>query len=428
MHILLLLFYSLLCGYGILKIPFFRKSGIPPVLLLALFALHVLVGCLHNIIAWRYYPEHGDIWRLFAFSLSDRHLLMTHQYSQLLADNSRWTWFSHNSVIFILMILNFFSFDNLYIDTLLFAFPVFLGAIALYRVFRRRFPADPLTAITVFLLPSTLFWTACIHREAVLYMALGFFFYGLDRIFASTRPSSPPTSPFLHRKCLFTIFFFLLIIYFRPVVAALLIPALLAWWWTERPLPRRHAWLLAGACAGILVILSFIPGLAAWPINFLSRSQGEFRDLEGHSRLYLPMLDGSWNSLLRAFPSAVLNGLFEPLPGSGGQKIYLAFSMELILIWIVALAAVILHSTHPLKPRISAPPPVPTLAFSRCCILFALLGMLLVGLIVPFAGAIVRYRSIYLPFLLAPFLHSLTHWPLLRRLNQLLAAWFPDPR
>ena len=53
--------------------------------------------------------------------------------------------------------------------------------------------------------------------------------------------------------------------------------------------------------------------------------------------------------------------------------------------------------------------------------------MLLIGAIVPFAGAIVRYRSLYLPFLLAPCLHSLVHWPPLRRLNQRLAAWLPDP-
>jgi hypothetical protein len=33
--------------------------------------------------------------------------------------------------------------------------------------------------------------------------------------------------------------------------------------------------------------------------------------------------------------------------------------------------------------------------------------MLLIGLFVPFAGTIVRYRSIYLPFLLAPSLHIL---------------------
>jgi hypothetical protein len=380
MHISLFIFYSLLCGYGIVKIPFVRKSGIPPALLLGLFALHVLTGCLHNVIAWRYYPEHGDIWRLFASSLSDRHLLATHQFSQLLADNSRWTYISHNSVTFVLMVLNFFSFDNLYIDTLLFAFPVFLGNTALYRVFRRRFPADPLTAVTVFLLPSTLFWTSCIHREGVLYMSLGFLFYWLDR-----------------RKFLFATLFFLLIIYFRPVVAALLIPALLAWRFTERPLPRRKTLLLAGACIALLVILVLIPGLSTWPINLLSHQQGEFRDLEGHSRLYLPELDGSWNSLLHVLPAAALNGFFEPLPGSGGQRIYLAFSVELILIWTIVLAAIILHSTHPLKPRIPVPPdhnagpsdigralarplppPVYTLGFSRCCLVFSLLGMLLV--------------------------------------------------
>jgi hypothetical protein len=427
MHILLFIFYSLLCGYGIVKIPFVRKSGITPVLLLGLFALHVLTGCLHNVIAWRYYPEHGDIWQSFQLSISDRHLL-TSQFHQLLADNSRWTYFSHNGIKFVLIILNFFSFDNLYIDTLLFAFPVFLGNIALYRMFRRRFPADPLTAVTVFLLPSTLFWTSCIHREGVLYMSLGFLFYWLDRIFTPAPAAPPPTpAPRNPRRILFATLFFLLIIYFRPVVAALLVPALLAWWWTERPLPRRKALLLAGACTGILVILLSVPHLSAWPVNLLSHQQSEFRDLEGHSRLYLPELDGSWNSVWHVLPAAALNGLFEPLPGSGGQKIYLAFSIELILIWIVVLAAITLHSTHPLKPRLSAPPAIPVLAFSRCCLLFSLSGMLLVGAIVPFAGAIVRYRSLYLPFLLAPCLHSLVHWPPFLRLNQRLAAWLPHP-
>jgi hypothetical protein len=457
MHILLFIFYSLLCGYGIGKIPFVRKSAIRPALLLGLFALHVLTGCLHNVIAWRYYPKHGDIWRLFALSLSDRHLLATHQFSQLLADNSGWTYISHSAVTFLLMVLNFFSFDNLYIDTLLFAFPVFLGNIALYRMFRRRFPADPLTAVTVFLLPSTLFWTSCIHREGVLYMFLGFLFYLLDRIFTPTGRGNP------RRRYLYACCCFLLIIYFRTFVAALLVPAILAWWLTQRPLSRRQALLLAGACAGILVILLSVPPLSAWAVNQLSHLQSEFQTLEGHSRLYLPTMDASWNSVWRVFPAALLNGLFEPLPGSGGQRIYLAFSVELLLIWGIVLTAATLRlaGSSPLRlfsrtSRVRNPssarqsiPVLPdhragpssigrsrvlslsdgasAIAFSRCCLLFSLSGMLLIGAIVPFAGAIVRYRSLYLPFLLAPFLHSLTYWPPLRRLNQRLAAWLPDP-
>jgi hypothetical protein len=221
---------------------------------------------------------------------------------------------------------------------------------------------------------------------------------------------------------------------------------------TEKPLPRRQALLLASACVGILAILLSVPPLSAWLVNLLSYFQGEFLQLEGHSRLYLPALDGSWNNVWRLLPVALLNGLFEPLPGSGGQRIYLAFSVELLLIWTVVLAAIpvlldhragpsgigrsrvlflrLFSRTSRLRPSSTHQPdaasPRSSLAFSRCCLVFSLQGMLLIGVIVPFVGAIVRYRSLYLPFLLAPFLHSLTHWPPLRRLNQRLAAWLPD--
>jgi len=47
--------------------------------------------------------------------------------------------------------------------------------------------------------------------------------------------------------------------------------------------------------------------------------------------------------------------------------------------------------------------------------------MLSIGFFVPFAGTIVRYRSIYLPFLLAPFLHYLRSFPLFQTLNRWLA-------
>src|SRR6201999_854430 len=110
-----------------------------------------------------------------------------------LVDNGTWDRFTHNSLITIHIILNFFSRQNLYINTLLFSLPVFLGTTALYRVFRRHFPDSALTALSVYLLPSVLFWTSCIHREGALYMLLGFFFYSLDRVaMASTAASAAP--------------------------------------------------------------------------------------------------------------------------------------------------------------------------------------------------------------------------------------------
>jgi hypothetical protein len=433
---LLFIFYSFLCGYGILKIPFIRKSGIHPRVLLLFFALHVLTGCLHNIIAWRFYPQHGDIWNDFQLSFMERDRLMSN-FSQFLTDNSAWTLFSHNATIFIQIILNLFSFDNLYINTLLFSFPIYLGNVALYRLFRRRFPADPLTAATIFILPSTLFWTSCIHRDGALYALLGAMLYRIDR---------------RGKTAFYAGIFFLLIIYLRSAVALTLVPALLGWWLVEashfgghfhsspaghlrtptrpppsptrRPPSSARRLILACACAGIAIIpaLAF-PALTDRLLRAFSAHQRLFQVLEGHSRLYLPVMDGTWSGLLHVLPSAIRNGLFEPLPGSGGQLIYLVFSLELMLIWTV----VVVGSITAIRSRPFKAFPIASNAFPIFCVIFSLTGMLLIGTLVPFAGAIIRYRSIYLPFLLAPFLHSIHRFTPVQRLNARLTRILPEP-
>ena len=413
MHIALFILYSIACGYGLIKIPLVRSTGIRPSVLLVLFALHVAVGCLHNLIAWRYYPGHGDIWDDYQWSLVLRKWLFSDPHRFLLF-NSKWTYFTHNGVIFIQLLFNFLSGDNLYINTLLFNFFLLLGNAALFQVFRRHFPADPLTALIVFLLPSAVFWTSCIHREGVLYLLLGFFFYQLDRI---RRSRNLPST----RSIVFVAILFLLITYFRFTVALLLIPALVIYLLIgQRLSPKRLLIPAAGLAAALLIILLVFPSLADRVINGLSHWQAKFQVLEGHSRLYLPSLDSTWSSLLRVVPYALRNGLFEPLPGSGGQPIYLAFSIELILIWIIALAAMITFRPNPTTNPIASQRTPRRDGFSACCLTFSILGMIFIGAFVPFAGAIVRYRSLFLPFFLAPALHSLRHLPVIRLLNKWL--------
>ena len=385
MHILLFILYSAAGCYAIVRLPFFRNSGLRPGVLLMLFDLHVLTGCLHNLIAWRFYPHHGDIWSYYEDSISTWHEILT-DFHAFLLDNGNWNWFTHNSLVNIHLILNFFSRENLYINTLLFSFPVFLGTTALFRVFRHQFPGSMLTALSVYLLPSALFWTSCVHREGALYMFLGFFLYSLDR-----------------RAFKAAALFFLLIAYFRSAVALTLIPALIIWWWPSLPnKPRNKKLLFAGAGAvGLLIILVLAGPLL---LKALAQQQQSFQVLIGNSRINLPQMDGTFGSLLHTLPAALLNGWFEPLPGTGGQKVYLIFSIELLLIWAIVILALLR------RPALST--------FSTGCIVFALLGMLLMGLIVPFVGAIVRYRSIYLPFLLAPFLYVLCTRTILRRLDE----------
>ena len=427
MPVLLFILYCGFCGFGILKIPFFRKSGIRPPFLLTLFGLHVLVGCLHNWIAWRFYPEHGDIWFYFQLSFLERHWLL-HDTHLFLYYNSGWDIVSHNTITYIHVILDWLSFDDMWINTLLFSFPVFLGNTALYRVFSRQFPGSPLSAATAFLLPSTLFWTSCIHREAVLFMLLGLLFYWLDQGFASKTTSrdhmstaTDPSPAFASRPLLFAACSFLAITIFRFAVAITLIPAVLTWMLTLRPPTRRQGWIIGGAGAALLLFLA-VPQLSARLLVRITAQQHSFMVLKGNSMLYLPALDGTWGSFLKAAPAALRNSLFEPLPGSGGQHIYLLFALELLLLWAIVATALIRRSVNQRAAGSLATAASP---FSRCCILFALLGMLQIGLIIPFAGAIIRYRSIYLPFLVAPCLFSLRNWPPFRKLNTWLSKAFP---
>jgi hypothetical protein len=416
MHVLLFILYCGLCGFGILKIPFFRKSGIRPPFLLTLFGLHVLVGCLHNVIAWRFYPEHGDIWFYFQFSFLERSRLL-HDTHLFLYYNSSWDAISHNAITFIQIVLDIFSFDDIWINTLLFSFPVFLGNTALYRVFRRQFPGSPLSAATAFLLPSTLFWTACIHREAVLFMLLGLLFYWLDHGLDRAPSSDRQRASDLRARPIAAALAFLAIVFFRFDVAVTLIPALLTWLLTLHPPTRRQGWIIGGMGAAVLLFLA-VPQLSARLIDSITAKQHSFMVLKGNSILYLPTLDGTWSSLLKAAPAALRNGLFEPLAGSGGQHIYLLFAFELLLLWAIVATALLRRL---ITQRSNVELAAAARPFSRCCILFALLGMLQIGLIIPFAGAIIRYRSIYLPFLVAPCLFFLRNWQPFRKLNTWLS-------
>jgi hypothetical protein len=69
---------------------------------------------------------------------------------------------------------------------LVFAWMSFLGAILFYRAFTLTFPGVPAGhrryAYLVFFLPSTLFWTADVSKEAIMTIALGLVAYGCAKV------------------------------------------------------------------------------------------------------------------------------------------------------------------------------------------------------------------------------------------------------
>lgn len=72
--------------------------------------------------------------------------------------------------------------------------------------------------------------------------------------------------------------------------------------------------------------------------------------------------------------------------------------------------------------------PINRQPFAAFCLFFSLSGLLIIGAMVPFAGAIVRYRSFFLPFLLTPALYWLKSFPIIRRLDSWLENHLFTPK
>ena len=82
--------------------------------------------------------------------------------------------------------LRIFSFGNYHVHSIILAFLAFMGSFSLSKLFFEVSRSKVLTYIAVFLVPSLVFWSSGILKEAVLLAALGFFAYHFYHLFDST--------------------------------------------------------------------------------------------------------------------------------------------------------------------------------------------------------------------------------------------------
>ncbi|MGB1729832.1 MAG: hypothetical protein ACPHF2_07515, partial [Crocinitomicaceae bacterium] len=83
--------------------------------------------------------------------------------------------------------LRIFSFGNYHVHSIILAFLAFMGSFSLSKLFFEVSRSKVLTYIAVFLVPSLVFWSSGILKEAVLLAALGFFAYHFYQLFDSNR-------------------------------------------------------------------------------------------------------------------------------------------------------------------------------------------------------------------------------------------------
>jgi hypothetical protein len=291
-------------------------------------------------------------------------------------------------VIRVNALLNLVTRGSYGLNLLAFIALSWLGSYWLFRLFLGLSASKITSFIAAFLLPSTLFWSSGILKEALLFFALGGFLYSLFQLYQRVRLNFL----FLGILSLFMLSF--LKIY---ILIALLPLVWITWIWA-----RTRSWrMLCSSVIGFLTlfILCHVLFFPEW--SMLSTLQGKQFDfiqmakaVNAGSMVPIIPMDGRLTTLFFLIPLGIWNVLVYPdISMLKNVQSVFAFT-ENVLILLVFLGALLRLKGISWK-----------LDWRFPMLVFSLAVFSLVGMTAPVVGAMVRYKAPVLPFLLMSLLH-----------------------
>ena len=279
-----------------------------------------------------------------------------------------------------LALFNLFSHGNYYVNVVFLNFLGFWGIFFFYRLISENLPPQKrvVAATLLFLFPPAAFWLSGIRTEAFLFLTTAILLYQFNQ--------------WLHKRrlanALACIACFCLGIVLRNGFTLVLVPALVAWWITVffacRPLKTfvlTYAVCIAAVtAAGLLLPEKFSL------LHRISLRQHEFLALKGNTRFSLLPLNGSPLRFLQVLPQAVMNTALRPfLWEARGVLQWFAAAENLAVLSLAGGSFFVWRRSRQVFKQ------------KTLFLLLLLAGIsnyLVIGYIVPFPGAIVRYKII----------------------------------
>ncbi|MEO5942819.1 MAG: hypothetical protein ABIP30_16905 [Ferruginibacter sp.] len=405
MFYLLFFFYLGLGCFFIVKNSFIKNSQLAASNILALFLLKIAAGVFFGYTLLHVYPG-NDAWALNAYGNQEYQLLTAHpgtfftdifksnygeHYGSLFSStNSYWNDLKLNILIKVVAILNIFSRGNYYINSLFFNFFCFFGHIALYRIFIKIYPGKKWLIIAgCFLLPSTLFFSSGMDKDCIIFGLIGMLCYCLYFSLENGFNLKKNIGIFL------SIFFLFLL---RNYIVVIMILPAVAWIINKKYHQKIARTFIVTFVFSILVLVLIQLTIPAFsPLKIVVNKQRDFFTLPiANTQLDTDTLLPQLQSFLSASPKAFNNAFIQPYPFQYSSSFLNIASFEIICYFFLFFAMLFYKNKSLQKD--------PFISFS---IVFAILMLLFIGFIVPNAGSIVRYRSIYLPLLIIPLLCSI---------------------
>ncbi len=395
---ILFFIYLLLFSWLLTRIGLIRRSGLPNAIICGLFLLKILAG----IAFFQFYslPANkptSDTWKFYNRSLSETDVLLsnpaqfakslfTSKYEStggLFSDQqSYWNDVKDDVMVKLMAVFNMFTGKHYFSNIIFFNFLFFFGLIAFYRLMRSFFPEQNyLLLASVFMIPSFLFWCSGIHKDGLIFSILGLILYSYHQLLQRQK---------IIRGIIIILLGLAAVFLLRSYIVLALLPCLFIGLLVQRFPRNKNLVILVSIVTGLILIFSakYIHPKLNIPA-YIVEKQSQFKKLSGGSEIVTPELQPTFNSFLSASPSALDVAFIRPHMTENGLSSQIA-SFEIIVILTFFLFCIF-------KGRKKSLPSVVIV-----CWLFAGIVLLIIGYTVNFSGAVVRYRSLMLPFLITP--------------------------
>lgn len=420
LELFLFLLFLTLTTFALIKVPFLQNHGAKKSLILTLWAYKLLAGIAFLLMFSEYQPYSSgcdsDIYFLDATKLASVAQESPTDYLKLVtgiypSDATYEHYTSHMEywnrsypsivpndnriVIRINSLLTFISFGYYRIHLLFMAFFSFIGLLLIYKTILKLFSRLKRTlAIILFIIPSTVFWSAGVLKEPLLMLFLGTYIYTLTNLCKSFKTK--------HLFLFVTVFY--LMIFTKPYVLLLLFPISVAYILSERFRSKKIDLIYFSAVLiffGISFVFHKID--ATYSVSrILTQKQVDFNAMDiasnSGSHFVIPALDNSFSSLVKNTPMALFNTLTRPFPWEADSLPKLLSAIENIILLLVIGLFLLRFKYRNIEHR----------NMWLFTLFFSLQLFILSGMITPNMGALARYRSIGIPFLLIALLSSFT--------------------
>jgi len=359
--------------------------------LAAAFAVKLLLGSLYGYIYLQYYGG-DDTWKHLQASLKETNLLLqdprffflnefTPQHA--LQEGKNWWQVLQlyvNDLQYALLVktmsfVNLLTGGNYYLNLVPFNALVFAGHYLLFKRLSLLYPLKKklLLAAIFFFLPA-LFWLSGYRIDGLLFFFFSWYVYQL------LSPQNRRVAGIAGMAVAFAG-----VIICRAEVAVLLIPATVVYLLAKTSGKGPRSLVLVYAAAIVLFFASdwLLPGQGA--ASRFAETQKKFMALEG-TRYPLNSLHAHWTSYIKVLPQAIMHTFFRPFIWEARGPLQWMAAIEVLIFWMVVIY--LLAGAGPGRRQNWNDP---TIIFFLS---LAISLYLAIGFIVPFPGAIVRYKAI----------------------------------